>query len=295
MSNIIRATLAIAIVALLAACSRSGAADVPTGVSPTASPPGLGAIEHATGPTDVVLRYDVGGGMMMAGWAASQAPIFTLYGDGTVVFRNQTAEMPPPEGSVTRTNPFRTARLSEEQIQDLLVFALGESTLGVARAQYDNPMITDVGTSTFTVDAGGLKKTVSVYALGMETEGVPDQGARRAFNALATRLGDFDQGGSIATDVYEPTAYRGVLMDGTGMVVPDVRTWPWKDIKPADFAGPADPNAFQMATRTLTPDEVAGLGVDGPEGGFGGMVLSGPGGGTLYSLAVRPLLPDETE
>ena len=233
--------------------------------------------------------------MMMAGWAASQAPIFTLYGDGTVVFRNQTAEMPPPEGSVTRTNPFRTARLSEEQIQDLLVFALGESTLGVARAQYDNPMITDVGTSTFTVNAGGLKKTVSVYALGMESEGVPDQGARRAFNALATRLGDFDQGGSIATDVYEPTAYRGVLMDGTGMVVPDARTWPWKDIKPADFAGPADPNAFQIATRTLTPAEVAVLGVDGPEGGFQGMITSGPGDGKLYSLAVRPLLPDETQ
>lgn len=233
--------------------------------------------------------------MMMAGWAASQAPIFTLYGDGTVVFRNQTMEMPPAEGSVTRTNPFRTAKLSEEQIQDLLAYALGEGNLGIARAQYDNPMVTDVGTSTFMVAAGGLKKTVSVYALGMESEGVPDQGARRAFNALATRLGDFDRGGTIATDVYRPAAYRGVLMDGTGMVVPDVRAWPWKDVKPGDFAGPADPNAFQLATRTMTPDEVAGLGVDGSEGGFGGMILSGPGDGKLYSFAVRPLLPDEAE
>ena len=46
--------------------------------------------------------------------------------------------------------------------------------LGVARDQYDNPMVTDVGTTTFTIDAGGLKKAVNIYALGFETEGVPD-------------------------------------------------------------------------------------------------------------------------
>ena len=75
---------------------------------------------------------------------------------------------------------------------------------------------------------------------------------------------------------------------------PDIRTWPWKTIAPSDFKGPSDPNAFQMATRTLTPDEVAALAVADPQGGFSGMILTGPDG-KVYSLAIRPLLPDETE
>ncbi len=75
------------------------------------------------------------------------------------------------------------------------------------------------------------------------------------------------------------------------MVVPDVVAWPWEDLKPSDFKGPADPNAFQLATRTLTPEQVEALGVDGPEGGFQGVIINGPGDGKLYSFAARPLLP----
>ena len=82
----------------------------------------------------------------------------------------------------------------------------------------------------------------------------PDALARGAFKKLADRLADFDQGGSIATDVYKPAAYRGILMDGAA--APDQKPWPWADIKPADFPFPADPNAFQLAQRVLTPADV---------------------------------------
>lgn len=305
MPNYLRPASVVALTLLVAACTGSAGspapsvapADLPSGgptEQPSGSPAEVGAIEHPTGATDIVLRYDVGGGFMMAGWAASQVPTFTLYGDGTVVFRNTMQEMPPAVGSVTRGNPLRIARLSEAQIQDLLEFAIGTSGLGAAREQYDNPMVTDVGTTTFTIDAGGVKKDVNIYALGMETEGVPDMPARRAFNALAQRLSDFDQGGAIPTDVYAPAAYRGILMDGTGMVDPGIIAWPWTDIAPSDFKGPADPNAFQLAQRTLTPEEVEALGVEVPEGGFQGLLISGPDGKT-YSFSLRPLLPDETE
>ena len=96
--------LALAVVA----CSSSGASPSPSASaappssapsaapSPSAGP--VGAIDHQTGATDVLLRYDVGGGLMMPGFSATQTPIFTLYGDGTVVFRNQTAEPPPAIG-----------------------------------------------------------------------------------------------------------------------------------------------------------------------------------------------------
>mgnify|MGYP000443879093 CR=1 FL=1 len=221
-------------------------------------------------------------------------PFRRIFETTNIVFRNPTLEGPAPDGSVFRLNPLRTATLSEDQIQDLLAYALGEGSLGIARAQYDFGGIADASTGTFTVNAGGIKKTVAVYALGMDTADVPDAAARAAFGRLADRLGNFDQGGSIPTDVYAPAAYRAVLMDGTGMVVPDVRAWPWKAIAPSDFKGPADPNAFQIATRTLTPDEVAALKITDPKGGFSGMIVNGPDG-KVYSLAIRPLLPDETE
>ena len=62
-------------------------------------------------------------------------------------------------------------------------------------------------------------------------------------------------------------------------------------------SGPADPNAFQLgdADPDARPTSRR-LGVEGPEGGFHGPDgHDGPGDGKLYSFALRPLLPDETE
>lgn len=307
MPYLTRSIAAFAVLVVVAACGGAGASPTPSAssggggsgipnASPSVSAPDIGAIEHATSPTSVVLRYDQGGGFIAPSFTLSQTPIFTLYGDGTVVFRNPALEGPQPQGSITLLNPLRTAKLNEDQIQDLLAYALGEGGLGVARAQYDFGGVADASTATFTVDAGGLNKAVAVYALGMDDgANVPDQVARTAFGRLAERLSDFDHGGTIATDVFKPAAYRGILTDGTGMIVPDVAAWPWSSITPVDFTGPSDPNAFQMATRTLTPDDVAALGVKEPEGGFTGLVIHGPADGKLYLFVLRPLLPDETE
>ena len=135
----------------------------------------FGEIEHATGATDVLLRYENGGGFVPPSFLATEAPIFTLYGDGTVVFRNP-AHRATAAASAPSSRSARSARckLTEDQIQEVLAFALGDGGLGVARASYENQMISDASTSVFTVDAGGIKKTVSVYALGMDIEGIPD-------------------------------------------------------------------------------------------------------------------------
>jgi hypothetical protein len=291
-----------AIALVVVACSSSGAspsvapsvsaAPSAPAASPSPSAASVGAIDHATKPTDVLLRYDVGGGLMMPGSSATQTPIFTLYGDGTVVFRNQASEPPPAIGSVTPMSPLRTARLSEDQIQAVLEEALGQGGLGIAHESYENPMVADAGTTTFDVHAGGVDKTVSVVALGMDTPGVPDAIARAAFQHLAEHLADFDAGGTVTTDVYVPADYRAILMDGTGQVgaVP----WPWKSIKPADFAFPADPNVFQLATKAISAADVDALGLGPVQGGFQGMVLNGPADGKVYALSLRPLLPDET-
>lgn len=287
---------------VVVACSTgSGAASAspPTPASstpssaPSATPPA--GIEHATGSSDILLRYENGGGFVAPGFLATETPLFTLYGDGIVVFRNPAIDMPQAVGSVFPQNPLRTAKLSEDQIQDLLEFALGQGGLGVARANYENGMVADAPTATFTVNAGGLQKTVTVYALGMDVDPAnsADGPARAAFQRLADRLTDFDQGGTIATDVYQPTAYRGILMDG--QPAPDSIAWPWTDLQPKDFAFPADQNAFQLGTHVLTPAQVTATGVKDPEGGFQGLAVTSPDGTKVYNLSLRPLLPDEKE
>ena len=153
-------------------------------------------------------------------------------------------------------------------------------------------MVADASTTTFTLDAGGLKKTVSVYALGMDDPTSKDVLARAAFQKLAAELGDFDHGGTIPTQLFVPAAYRGILLDG-GPGQPNARKWPWPDLTPSDFVAPADPNSFQLPVRVLTSAEVSALGVDQAEGGLQGATLIGPNG-KFYAFSLRPLLPGET-
>jgi hypothetical protein len=291
-----------ALAILIAACSVAG------GPSPTPASPGSSAapsvapaatsdpdaIEHKTGATDILLRYEEGGGFIMPAFTAAAVPHFTLYGDGTVIFRNPMAEPPPAESSIFRMNPLRTAKLSEDQIQELLLLALGEGGLAVARPNYTNDMIADASTAVFTIEAGGLKKTVSIYALGLEMEGVADGPARAAFKKLADRLTDFDQGGTIATDVYQPEAYRGVLFEAPGIEATDVRDWPWPDINPSDFTPDPDPNANQFPHRRMTIEEVDVLGIKDYQGGFQNLVLKSSDGKT-WTFSLRPLLPGEPD
>lgn len=237
---------------------------------------------------------DQGGGFVAPAFTASQAPVFTLFGDGTVIFRNPMAGPLPAIGDTMPNRPFRTARLSEEQIQETLKMAIGQGGLGTARLEYANQMVADAGTTTFAIEAGGLKKTVSVYALGIDTPGVADAPARAAFSFLAQRLGDFDQGGTIRTDEWAPDRYRATLLDGFAGERPPT-SWPWTDLKPTDFAAAPDPNAMPMPTHTLTATQAAALGITPYHGGFRNLTLVAPNRSKLYSLALRPLLPDETK
>jgi hypothetical protein len=301
MSRHARSAAAAVLVLTVAACggSVSTESQAPSNPSspapsspPSSTPAGVGAIEHATGATDILLRLEEGGGFVAPSFLATQAPIFTLYGDGTIVFRNPMKEGPPPVGDVFRFTPFRTARLNEDQVQATLLRAIGEGGLGPARPNYENNMVADASTTIFTLNAGGLKKTVSVYALGMDDPTSKDVLTRAAFQKLAAALGDFDQGGTIPTQTFAPEGYRGILLDG-GPGQPNARAWPWPDLKPSDFVAPADPNSFQLPVRVLTGAEVAALGVDQVEGGLQGATLIGPDG-KFYAFSLRPLLPGET-
>ena len=296
MPNIRLPLTVLSVAVIAAACGSAGSASPPASSPPSASPT-TGGVDHPTGATDVVLQLEEGGGFVPIEFLAGQAPLFTLYGDGRVVFQPAATTFPEPGPDwVIRNTSWRTAQLDTAQVEELLTFALGQGGLGAARDNYGNDMVADASTSTFKINAGGVDKSVAVYALGLEDpNNATDLVPRRAFKALADRLRDFDRGGTISTDVYLPETFRAVLVAREGDPGAKPVPWPWPDLKMSDFQ--ADINgvgATQFPHRVMTAVEVVELGLGDVPGGAQGVTLTGPDD-KLYTLILRPLLPHEIE
>ena len=180
--------------------------------------------------------------------------------------------------------------MNEDQIQTLLDYALNEGGLGAARAEYMDMLVSDASTAVFTVNAGGLAKTVSVYALGIDSPEVPDLQIRKVLATLRDRLLDIDQGGTVKTDVYAPDRYRAILLEGQPGA-PDQKAWPWPEVKTAEFVSNGDPNAMPLPARVMTAAEIEALGIKPFEGGFVGLPLAGPGDGKFYTLVRSAAAP----
>ena len=301
-----RLTSVVALALLLTACDgdivvgtytyppAASAAASPTS-SPSPSAGRFGAIEHATGRTDVVLRFEFIGGFVLPTFLATQAPIFTLYGDGSVIVRNPRETPFPLVGSVAVGRPFLSVFLTEDQIQALLADALDRGGLRVARADYSANQVMDLPTAVFTINAGGISKQVAITGLGMDIGSTPDDAALAAFLALSTRLENFDNSDYNGTASWSSSRYRGSLLEGQAGA-PDAMPWPWTTIAPADFVVDPDPNGFPLPARALSQAEVQAMRLTFPyDGGFQGLPLIGPGDGRIYSLSLRPLLPDESK
>jgi hypothetical protein len=283
-----RLALPVALILAAAACSTSGS-PAPSGGTPAPSPTaGPLGIEHPTGATDLVFRFEEGGGFVAPGFLATEGPAFSLYGDGTTIFRDQTQVAPQPIGNVLPGVPYQIVRLTEEQIQALLQFAIGPGGLAVARAHYDLP-VADAPTATFTLVAGGTHKTVSVNGLGFGAgqTGV-DAAVLTELEGLRTRLTTFGSD-VVGEHAWSPDRFRGILT-ADGFNPP--KAWPWPAVSPSDFVKHDGPNDPSFPIRTMTPAEVAALGVPGIDGGVQGLTLQAADGKT-YEFRLRPLLPDE--
>lgn len=289
-----RALTALSTSALLVALAGTSAlAQSPSAVpaaSPTAVPssiPGvIGKIDHPTGATDVVLSMESGGGFVRYGFFVTQAPSFVLYGDNTVIFR------PGTDSTGTGFPPFIKATLSPEQVDALLTFAMGPGYLADAREHYQDMQISDAPTTVFRIHAGGLDKSVSVYALGMQDPSGPDSADIKALGGLGDLLSSFEtqveRGQVLSAELYQPALYRAALMDSSADQA-GVIAWPWADVTLDAFQ--PDPNNPSFRIGSLTPEQVA-LIATVPSGGSSGIEVQGPDG-RPYTLALRPLLPGE--
>ncbi len=258
-------------------------------IKPTGTP--ITWIDHATGQTDVVLRYDVGpdvGVSDLGGEQFQPGPEFTLFGDGTVVFRNDRAALPPPEGPIVRAHPFKIAHLSEGQIQALLRFAIAEGGLADACERYETRDIDGFPSGIITVRTADLVKRV---------DGVSDS----PLYELVDYLRNFDRETGISTESWKSDRYWGDLLEAApfieGGLLPDPRDvgivpWPWTDVRPEDFIVPPDPG-WGYPRRVMSADEAAVLGLSDNGGVVQRVYFRGPDGKTVYSFSLWPMLPDE--
>ena len=153
--------------------------------------------------TKVVLRMSVGGGFVPMSVAMLEMPTFTLYADGSAIFRPSTG------GTFDAPPAFVQAQLSDEQAAALLAYAAGPGGLAAAAEQYDDMFVSDAPTTVFTIDTPELSKTVSAYALGFEDPaGNPDAEILAQLDALADTLSTFEtqvEAGNVeSAALYEP-------------------------------------------------------------------------------------------
>ncbi len=261
-----------------------------SGVEPTGT--SIGRIEHAVGPADVVLRFDYApdvGASELTGEYFQPGPEFTLYGDGTVIFRNDLAQPPPAEGPIVRAGPFMIARLDQDRVQSLLRFALGEGGLADACAVYPTQDTDGFGGQIVAVHAGGFDKRVEVAGPS-------------PLGSLLSQLRGFNPGHGVLTQVWVPAHYWGNLFEAASAIeiglLPDPREagsapWPWPDIAPGDFVGRDEGGWVGDARRVMSPAEAAVLGLSANGGVVRRIYLRGPDGKTIYWFSLWPMLPDE--
>lgn len=228
---------------------------------------------------------EVGGGFVPMGFFLTQAPTFTLYGDGSVIFQQID----------NRPNAFDSAHLSwlaghldEDAVQALLTFALITGRLANARETYDNMMCADCPSTIFNLNAAGAKKVVTIAGLSELNEPGPEQADRQGFLKLSQVLSAFQNQDELGDlEPYGAELYRVVLTEGFGQPGVEPLDWPWDDVTPDDFvAGDAG-----TPTANLDSEHVADL-LEVPNGGHPGVWVVTPDD-TQVQLGVRPLLPDE--
>jgi hypothetical protein len=219
------------------------------------------------------------------GFIITQAPTFTLYGDGTVIFQ-------PID---TRQNafdqphlPWVMGHLNEEAVQALLGFALTTGRLANAADTYNDGMIADAPTTIFNLNAAGVQKVVSVYALSDMAQPGPDAADRQGFWQLAQVLQNFETQQELGeTTTYDPEFYRVTLVEAFGDPVGEPVKWPWNDLTLDEF-----PAGDELGgTAVLDREHVAKL-MEVPNGGHPGVWALDPDGNAIQ-FGVRPLLPDE--
>lgn len=256
--------------------------------------PAEGSITHPTGENEVVLRVSTGGGYVPVEYNLTQLPKFTLYGDGTVIVTGPVIKA----YSGPALPNLQTATISEEAVQAILS-AARKAGLFANGVDYGEPQVTDLGTTTITVNAGRTTYQTDIYALGAESEAGglarKQKQARAAISDLIGKLLDLTafETGELQWTAYEYPALavfsRTVdsgLDPGTYGAEPNRLEWPLGDLSTlGEAVRPASYRKVVVSGKDLATLQ--------PLLNEATQTTIWTDGDSEYNLYFRPLLPDE--
>ena len=276
----VRAALGPLLLLLVAACADTGSG----GASATST-------GEAYAPDELVLRVSYTGGLATPAMLAGRLPILSVYGDGRAIAQGpQVLSYPPPA-----LPNILVRRIGPEGVRKLVERARAAGVGGPA-VDYGQPNVADAAATRFTVGAD----SVEVYALTEAQEPVAglteaQLRAREKLIDLLTALTDLPAtlGAEVAGDEqpYEATVVAAIASPGSPEPTDqDVAA----RAAELDWPGPALPG------EKIGPD----TGCVTATGAQATAVLAAAAkasaatpwrsGGNTWTVALRPLLPDET-
>lgn len=281
-----RSTARAALLAVLAtACA------APTAPGAASSP----SIVHGTGPGDLVLRWGYEGGFTPPEFQLTNLPSFSLYGDGTVVRPGPQIEIYPGP-ALPALESFVVEPAGVQAIVEA-AFDAGLDTVGDL-TDLGSVGIADAADTVFTIRAGGVDRTVRIYALselGAQPPGMDDDEfrAREALIAFVERLSSLEdwlpEGTVGAGRPFDPDGSRVYISEYRGEPELPQREVGWPLSTPLADAG--DDAGAGFRCLAVTADDWSRIRMVAQTANQQTPWVSGD---QRYALAFRPLLPDET-
>jgi hypothetical protein len=254
------------------------------------------AISHGTAADDLVLRWGYEGGFTPPEYQLTNLPVFSLYGDGTIVRPGPQIEIYPGPALPA----LEVVRVDEAGVQAILeaAFDADLDTVGDL-TDMGSVGVADAPETVFTLGAGGVDRSVRVYALaeaGGQFPGMPDEefAAREALLGLVEDLSSLEtwlpEGSFSASTVYEAPGVRAFIAAYTGQADLPQEAMEWPLGIPLRGAGVDAGAGFRCLA--VTGEDWPAL---APTVRQANQLTPWTSGGRRFSVSFRPLLPDEND
>lgn len=259
--------------------------------------PQVEEVEYPEGAGRLILRVSTEGGFVPVEHNLTRLPDLSLYGDGRMISQGPQIMIFPgpalPNVLVRQIEPAGVRAIMQE--------AAGAGLTGPDR-RFDSAAgrITDLPDTVFTLVTAGGEHSTSIYGFGsgQEVVDVPEEEAEaiRALERLRERLTDLDswlpEGSVGAEQSFEPESMRIFVSSPPppseeGLDQPPM-AWPLEQPL-GEFGSEASPQGYRCGTvegeQLATVLEAAGR---------ANQLTPWESAGELFSLSLRPLLPDES-